>query len=108
MRKYIVVDNLVWVYINATKVRHQTLYYVMPVTYMVYSLKMFDRDGKLYEVKIHDEDEGKRIMRAFSATAPFIMFGYNASLAHMHKKNFSEMVRIVDERKQKACYCKMG
>lgn len=97
--KLIVLDNLVWVYSTVTRTKHR-MYGVLTVSTSVsYSLTMIDRDKNTYSLEVRNEEYGQQIMRAVSANAPFIIFGYDDSLAHMRSNNFSEMIRIVDERK---------
>lgn len=92
-------DRLIWAYTHTTITKHR-MYGIIPMgTTKSYALKFVDRDNKETTVQVKKEAMGIQILQILTAKAPYIICGYDESLAQMHNINFHAMIDKVEENK---------
>ncbi len=91
-------DQLLWTYVMITTTKHRT-YGIPTGTTRTYQVFFVMRNQKTFNISVKDEPEGQDIVAAISEMAPHVICGYHEDLSEMVKKNFAQLIKIVDDHK---------
>ncbi len=92
--------DFVWAYLNIQRTRHMLYGVIHTGTSTTYTVNIISCDGEVHQIAVSSQQAGDEIVTGLGMAAPYMLIGYDEQLMHLKDNNFSEMLRIVDKRKQ--------